>query len=193
METPRRAIRLFEPAGIRLALGALCLCAFPFGGLAAERAVVNELRVKAEYIVRFAQYIEWPKGVFAAAESPIRIGVLRTDPLSAVLLRAVKGKKVGRRLFQVEMIDSEDELDGLHVVYMGGLALWRQEKLIENTRTKPVLTVGDVPDFARKGGRITFVTVDRQLRFEVNLASARAAGFKVSSKLLSVAEKVHQK
>jgi hypothetical protein len=50
-----------------------------------------------------------------------------------------------------------------------------------------VLTVSDIPRFSQRGGMIQFVQENNKIRFEVNLASATAAGLSLSSELLKVA------
>ena len=42
----------------------------------------------------------------------------------------------------------------------------------------------------REGGMIAFVIENRRVRFEINRTVAENAGFKISSKLLSVAKAV---
>jgi hypothetical protein len=50
-----------------------------------------------------------------------------------------------------------------------------------------VLTVSDMPQFARRGGMIQFVVEANKVRVEVNLTSAERAGLTLSSQLLKVA------
>ena len=52
---------------------------------------------------------------------------------------------------------------------------------------KPTLTVGEVEQFARRGGIINFVLKDNKVRFEINRAKAIESGLKLSSKLLKLA------
>ncbi len=54
---------------------------------------------------------------------------------------------------------------------------------------RPVLTVAEMPDFARAGGIINLKTTEEdRLRVEIDTGTARRAGLKLSSKLLSLAE-----
>ncbi len=48
-----------------------------------------------------------------------------------------------------------------------------------------MLVVSDIDGFAEKGGMIGFTT-DTNVRLEINLTAARAAGLAISSKLLRV-------
>jgi hypothetical protein len=53
-----------------------------------------------------------------------------------------------------------------------------------------VLLVGETPDFARRGGTITFTIEDERVRFEINVEAARRARLNVSATLLNVARVV---
>jgi hypothetical protein len=56
----------------------------------------------------------------------------------------------------------------------------------------PILTVSDAPGFVNRGGMIEFVLDSNRVRFEINLAAARAAGLNLSSELLRVATAVRK-
>jgi hypothetical protein len=56
-------------------------------------------------------------------------------------------------------------------------------------RGRPVLTVADIPDFARTGGIINLKTnKEDRIRFDINVGSAQQARLRMSSKLLNLAE-----
>jgi hypothetical protein len=55
----------------------------------------------------------------------------------------------------------------------------------------PVLTISDVDEFARSGGIAQFFVERGKMRFRVNLESAKRAQLQLSSRLLSLAELVH--
>ena len=56
----------------------------------------------------------------------------------------------------------------------------------------PVLTIGEMPDFARRGGIINFIMEDNKVRFEVNVDAAKQADMNISSRLLALAKIVPQ-
>jgi hypothetical protein len=69
-----------------------------------------------------------------------------------------------------------------------------EEAILDNTLAalgrEPVLTVGESPRFAERGGMIEFVVEDSRVRFAVNASAAEAAGLALSSELLRVATTV---
>ena len=56
----------------------------------------------------------------------------------------------------------------------------------------PILTIGETPTFARRGGIINFIVVDDKVRFEVNVEAAKQADINISSRLLALAKIVPQ-
>jgi hypothetical protein len=54
----------------------------------------------------------------------------------------------------------------------------------------PVLTVGDVSEFAQAGGMIGMRIEDNRVRFDVNLAAAQRAGLTLNSQMLKLAGQV---
>jgi hypothetical protein len=59
--------------------------------------------------------------------------------------------------------------------------------MLDSTRTKPILTVSELPGFAESGGMIELYQMDDRIRFKVNLQSIREAGLELSSSLLKLA------
>ena len=55
-----------------------------------------------------------------------------------------------------------------------------------------LLTVSDIPGFARQWGIVEFKMVGNKVRFEINHNAARKDGLKISSRLLRVADVVSQ-
>ena len=53
---------------------------------------------------------------------------------------------------------------------------------------QPVLTVGESPRFLRDGGMINLLLVRNTVRFEINLDACQPPGWKISSRMLGVAE-----
>ncbi len=56
----------------------------------------------------------------------------------------------------------------------------------------PILTVGETPGFAERGGMIRFTLEDNRVRFEINVEAAREADLNISSRLLTLAKIIPQ-
>ena len=66
----------------------------------------------------------------------------------------------------------------------------RLDSILDAIAEQPILTVADMPRFARTGGIIALKVVDNRFRLEINTGVADKAGLKLSSKLLRLAETV---
>ena len=56
----------------------------------------------------------------------------------------------------------------------------------------PILTIGETPGFAARGGIINLTLEDNKVRFEVNIGAAKQANLNISSRLLALAKIVPQ-
>jgi len=66
------------------------------------------------------------------------------------------------------------------------------ESVIDAMKGLPILTIGDAPGFAKRGGIINFMLEDNKVRFEVNVEAAKHADLTISSRLLTLARIVQQ-
>jgi hypothetical protein len=60
--------------------------------------------------------------------------------------------------------------------------------VLEVLAGSPVLTVADFESFARRGGMIELIKEGNKIRFAINVDAAKRHGFRISSKLLQLAE-----
>lgn len=174
-----------------IALLALCAQLAQPPAVAAEPAGASlEQRVKAAYLYKFGDYVEWPAGSFAAADSPVRIGVAGADGIARALEGAVAGRSLKGRPIEVRALGPADGLQGFHILYVGpGLTQGRQA-LLARTRGLALLVVTDGEGIAPQESVIRFVTVDGHVRFEISRHSAERRHLVLGSALLSVAQRV---
>jgi len=149
----------------------------------------GETEIKAAFLYKFTGYVEWPKSSFKDAHSPISIGVVGAEEIADELRRIVSGRSVQGRRLTVTVANSEGELSGVHVLFIGRDATARA-RLIETARQRPILIVTDTPDGLERGSIINFVMVKRRVQFEISVDAAEKAGLALSSRLLSVAVRV---
>lgn len=167
-----------------LALAVLPL--LPCGVLAAPGGV-TESDVKSAYIYNFIQLVDWPARESGPAAGPIKIFVIAGAPLWEALAE-LEGRQVNGRDIRVSSAAPANvPLADNHIVVLGGAAQAQFPEVMKKLEGADVLTVGDIPRFARKGGMIGFVTENGRVRIEINLRAARRAGLKVSGKLMEVA------
>jgi len=182
----------FLAAGRRLCAAILVLLAALTGVLPApaQTKAPSEYELKAAFLYRFAQFVEWPPQALDDAGSPLIYCTLGDDPFQGALDTALAGKTLGTHPLQVRHLRHALEAHGCHVLFIGG----QEKKLLAPTlaalKNDPVLVVGESAHFAQDGGTIGFCLEENKIRFEINLTSAAKAKLKVSSKLLALAKNV---
>src|SRR5216683_2345682 len=155
----------------------------------------SEYLIKAGFIYNFAKFVEWPSAAFPQADSPIVIGVLGTDPFGNVLDRIVEDKKIGPRGFVVKRFKWGKDLKDLKdckIVFVSASERAHIDEILQSVKGLPILTVGETPGFAERGGVIRFTLEDNRVRFEVNVDAARQADLTISSRLLTLARIIQQ-
>jgi len=166
-----------------LAIGALLF--FPGPGALAQLPTRDE--VEAAYLYNFGKFVRWPA---AAAQGPLTICVAAPASLRDALGRLVAGEQINGRPLEVKGLDRPESVAGCSILFVGSAEAGRMDAFLAAAAGKPVLTVGDGPDFLVRGGTIQFVLMEDHVRFSVNLNAANREGLSLSSELLKVAVSV---
>lgn len=166
------------------------------------------LKVKAAYVYNFIKFARWPAASFATENDPLVVAVLAKDAFAEQLNKLVTGKKIRKRGLTVKSLqvpavastgDAEQrrafwrrKLAGCHLLYIGDShAQWIPQ--ISALKLKGLLTVSDMPGFARQHGVIELYLQKTKIIFAVNLAHMKSVDVKLSSKLLKLAKIVEDK
>jgi len=167
----------------------LCVSlAFPAHGQSADPSDSSEYLIKAGFIYNFAKLMEWPDPVFPQPNSPIVIGVLgNTDPFQGTLDDVLRGKQVNGHPFVVKHLKSKDDIKGCNILFVTSSETAHADELLHQIRGLPILTIGDTPGFAERGGIIDFVVEDNKVRFDIDVQAAKQADITISSRLLTLA------
>ena len=146
-----------------------------------------EYRIKAAFLLNFCQFVTWPDTPPEKADAPIILCAIGPHPFKREL-ETIAGKKVrGGRPLEIRFASNMESISSCHLLFVGKSDKKELSAIIAGAKTKPILTVGDMEDFACQGGIIAFVNVDGKIRFEINPKAADAAGLKISSQLLKLA------
>jgi len=150
-----------------------------------------ERRVKAAFLYKFLGYAEFPPGAFFDGSSPVLIGVVGADDLAAELARAVAGRTVNNRPVVVRVLRDTDVQAPLHLLFVGGADPLRVGRMVRQA-SAAMLVVTECEDGLRQGSVINFRIIDERVRFDVSLDAAERNGIKLSSRLLTVANRVQK-
>jgi hypothetical protein len=156
--------------------------------LAAAAELSREYLIKAAFLYNFAKFTEWPETAFAHANAPLTICVVGRDPFGAAL-DSLNGKIIKGRTVAIFRLPDTAGAAACQVIFISESERERLATILRSLRGQPVLTVADMPDFARAGGIINLKTnPDERIRFDINVGIAQQAGLRLSSKLLSLAD-----
>ena len=154
------------------------------------QAVPEEYRLKAAFLSRFPQFVEWPSAAWNAATT-IHLCVAQPNPFGNELDSLVRGESLNGRPLLVREVTLSSGVGGCHVLFVSSRAP-AAAVLLNAATQQPVLTVGEGDQFLDAGGIIALRMVERRVRFDVSTVNAQRAGLRVSSQLLGLAFQVRR-
>ncbi len=178
----------------RTVLRALCAAASVAGlspwlrGAGAAQATIEQ--VKAAYLLKFPDFIEWPPHAFSNATAPFVIAVSGADDVYGELRELAPVNRVQGRRIEVLRLPHPEPGTVTHLVFVGSDRSSELPGWVAAYAGRPVVVVADTAGGLESGAMLNFVEVDNRLRFEAAPAAAEGAGLRLSSRLLGVAERV---
>ena len=163
----------------------------PTAAHARDQTRASEPAVKAAYLFNFAQFVRWPAGAVEAGR-PFNICIIGRDPFGSALDATLAHESLDGHPAAVRRIATTTEAETCQLVFIPATEEPRLDPLLRAIAGKPVLTVSDIPRFVDRGGMIQFVSVDKRVRFEINLDATEAVKLAPSSELARVAVAVHR-
>lgn len=150
---------------------------------------VLERRVKAAFLYKFLAYAEFPAGAFGDSGAPVTIGVVGSDEMAAELARVVAGRQALGRPIQVRNL-REGELGApVHLLFVAGNDNARAARILRGAPAA-LMPVTECELGLQYGSVINFRIIEDRVRFDVSLDSAEKNNVKLSSRLLTVANRV---
>ena len=162
----------------------------PSQPLETGRLLLSEYHLKAAFLYNFAKFTEWPASAFPDPAAPLHLCVLGDNPFGTAL-RALDGRTVNVRPLAARHVRDVRDLSGCHMVFVSATGSKRLLQDLGQVESRPLLTVGDSPGFARAGGMIGLKIVDGRIKFEINVTSARRKGLWFDVRLLRLADVVY--
>ena len=156
-----------------------------------------ERRVKAAFLYKFLGYADFPAAAFADSGSPVTIGVVGSDEMAGELSRVVAGRQVRGRPIVVRTL-REGDPGQVHLLFVAGSDSVRAGRILRAalasattaTTASAMLPVTECELGLQYGSVINFRIIEERVRFDVSLDSAERNNVKLSSRLLTVANRV---
>jgi len=148
----------------------------------------TEYDLKAAYVYNFSKFVTWPSYAFENDQSSFDIVVLGESPITKVLLKALKDRKILNRNISIKVINNVEEIRGAQLVFLSKNMQAKTKEVVAYCKNKPILLVGDVIEgFCQSGGTINFTPKASKYRFEINNQATKSSQIVISSKLLALA------
>ena len=178
------ASRLQQHVARLCAAGALLLAWLPADA-------VNEADVKAAIVVNLLAFVDWPAQSAPPANAPLVLCVGAQHPLRAPL-GTLHGRSVRQWALQVRELGANDATAQCHALLIDDALLAARPALRRELHTLPLLSFADAQQAADATVCIRLDVVDGRVTFTVDLATARANGLTLSSRLLRLAREVRE-
>ena len=149
-------------------------------------AVQMDNEVKAAFIVRFTEFIDWPDQDDPERQ-PLIICVLGDHPIEPILARLTADYTVRGRAIDIQRVANVEAAGACHVVFVPDTQSAQLPALSRALHAQPVLVIANSPGLATAGAAINLFREGSRLRFEINPGALETAGLKASSRLLKLA------
>ena len=178
--------------GIFVASFVFCLAHVLVPRIAAgQEESVDEYKLKAAMLYNLTNFVEWPDSAYPDRQAPIVLCILGQDPFATSLVSTIPKETDNGRPMVMRHLQSDKETRGCHILYISSSERKTAEHVFSTLNGSSTLTVGEMTQFAARGGIIQFSMEDQHVRFDVNLEAASRAGLRISSKLLALAQIVN--
>jgi hypothetical protein len=147
-----------------------------------------ERQVKATFLVRFGQFVEWPPKPPGA---PFSICAMGDVAISGALLTLSRGERVHDRPVITREISDAADAQSCDILFLGGRTERDVANAAETLAGRPVLIVTDASVSSWRG-MIHFEVRDARVRFHVDQGAAVGSGLRISSRLLNLALSVDE-
>lgn len=162
-------------------------CTLLAPGLSFAAQPLPEYKLKAALLYKFAKFVTWPAEAFAHGSDQLGICVIGENPFGS-FLDTLNGRRVRSHNVSVNYFQNVTEIgNDCLIAYVSATETQTLKKTLKYLHHKPILTISDADNFARFGGIIALVLKKKKIRFQINRGSAKQAGIKISSQLLSLA------
>ena len=156
--------------------------------IAAAQGSANEYEVKAAILYNLTRFVEWPSSAYADAQAPIILCLAGHDPFGPYLASLTSKETVNGRPVQIRHIRGNTDLNGCHILYISSSERKNVISILAALKGSSVLTVGEMAQFATRGGMVQFELEEKQVHFDINLDASVQAQLKISARLLVLAK-----
>ena len=171
----------------------LVLFPFFFLGLFGVPSLAGEFPeylLKAQLLIRIAEFVDWPDGTFSSPKEPFIIAIVGKDPFGTYLETLARKEKIKDRPIILRRFAPDADPAPCHMLFVANAEQYHLERILSRISGSSVLIVGDTETMTKKGVHVGFLMIGGRIRFQINLRSAKACRLVIASQLLRLATKI---
>lgn len=146
----------------------------------------DELLLKAAYIYNFAIFTRWPESTWKTKDMPLKLCIAGKDALSDEIQK-LHAKIIKGRPVTIHPLKNAQTAKDCQILYIATSEGKNYKDILKSVHDEPVLTISELPYFARSKGIIELYRAKDQTFFIITLEASNKAGLEFSSRLLSLA------
>ena len=149
----------------------------------------DEYLIKAAFIIRFIDFIEWP---MKESNPDLNMVIIGKDPFGIFLDNYIENTIAKRnKTLRVQRISPDDNIpDYCQLAFINEKDPKKLSKIINRLKEKPILTIGEEKLFNLNEGIISFIKIKEKVNFVINIRAAKKAKLKINPALLKLAYKI---
>ncbi len=140
-------------------------------------------KLKAAILINLARFFSWPEASLGPAEKPFRLGILGTDPFEDYLKQESAGLTIQGHPLVLVHGKKVSDLKDCRLIFIAPDREISLDDIVSDLIRAPVLTVGDEPDFARRGGMVNLRMRGNLLSLEICREAVEITGLGIRSSL----------
>ena len=141
--------------------------------------------LKAGFIEKFTHFVEWPAST-NGDNKVLKIAILGKSRIEPAI-REIFGRTKNTDVSIINIASVQEIGDSKIVFISGNVSQDVLSEVIQYTKGKPVMTIGDSKGYCNQGVLLNMLVVDNYVRYEINKSVLELSGLKMSSLLLNSA------
>jgi hypothetical protein len=141
-------------------------------------------QLQAELIYNFIDHINW------LSDSPKskNLCVMNDNPVIPYINFLIKGSK---KNIMVARKYENDYLDDCNILFVNEFYQGYPKRLLMRVKGKPILTFGNLKEFAKNGGIVQFTLRNNRVEFLFNIKEMTSSQFEINKNIVSISPKIY--
>jgi hypothetical protein len=148
----------------------------------------SDYELQSEIIFNFINYVSWSE-VSSEIIKVKNLCIMEDNPVIPYLNILLENKNEKRIV--VMRKHENDYLEDCHILFINDNYDGYLSRLLARVKGKPILTFGNVKNFAESGGIVQFRLRSNRVEFIVNTKEMRSSQVRISDFILSVSETIN--